>query len=230
MRQDLKFGLYYGVLACIWVLVCWAIGFDDADAPINLMWFSTLFYIIPIVFIVMGVRTLRRENGGYLKYGKGFLAGITIGFIGSLIYGLFSYIYQNLINTSYHENKIAQMYKYFAENPKMIALGNSGQVNKDELLQRSLESVHSPLTLVWGILGVFFALVFVSLIVAAIFRKEKPHSNAPTQEEIDQYLNDDMDEHLLDNENEAEKKPIETDDNNSNDTVDTSDSGGGGDD
>ena len=186
MRKDLRYGLILGGISVVWLLLMWAIGLHGEE-KLSYGFIEYFYYLVPIVCISMGIKAVRSENGGYIKYGKAFGAGALISLIGIGIYGLFYYIYINMINMEYIPNKIKQLYAYYEAHPEIV---EKTKMSIDELVQMASVQMDSAIA---NISAFVIICLLATLIIAAIYKKEQPQS-IPTKEEIDAFLNEDNEE------------------------------------
>jgi cytochrome bd-type quinol oxidase subunit 2 len=189
MRKDLQFGLIYGLAGAVWVLIMWAIGMHDADANISMSWIESIYLVVAAVIITFGMKSVKKENGGFLTIGQGFKVGAVIVLIGQLISTLFGYIYQNLINTTYVEAKAEQM-RQAMMTPEALAQLEASGISPEEYLSMMMDRMTGPMAYLWSFLGGVILMLLVTLVIAAIVQKKKPHTNEPTKEEIEEFLND----------------------------------------
>lgn len=189
MRQDLRYGLIFGGGSVLWLLLMWAIGLHGEER-VSYSFVEYFYYVLPIVCISMGIKAVREENGGYIKYGKAFSTGAIISLIGSAIYGLFYYIYTNMINTELLPNKIKQIYSYYEAHPEIV---EKTKMSIEELVQMSSAQMGSAIANISIFVAVFIICLLATLIIAAIYKKE-PQQSVPTQEEMDAFFNEDNEE------------------------------------
>lgn len=190
MRRELLYGLYLGIASIVWVVLMWVTGLDAE--PIKNKYIIMLYYILPIIFIAVGLYHIReKDNGGYLKFGAGFGKAMILSIVAGIIYILFNYIYINILNPDYMSIMLeAQKQEILADADAAARLEASG-MTVEQALYGTSSFMNSPLFFVVTFLSFLLVCTFISLIVAAIIKKNPPRVDEPTKEEIEQYLNED---------------------------------------
>ncbi len=124
--------------------------------------------VISITILFIGIKEYRDKfNGGYITFSKGFKTGFMIVLISTLIFAVFSYIYNSyIIDYSIIENNaLKESLKYMKEKKL-----------PEEQIKQSLEYTKKFLSINYAVIstvvgGIIIGSIF-SLIVAAIVKKE----------------------------------------------------------
>lgn len=128
MRSFLKFGLFTGMINCLWLLTAFEIvkainpGVPTAKARAITGMLSVLVLILGIYF---GIRAAKRQNNSKLNYKSAVFTGIKIALVNALICGLFSVLYCNVINPGYANAMVAeteQLLKAAGTTPEQMQL------------------------------------------------------------------------------------------------------------
>ena len=163
LKTALQYGAYSGLSSFIFFLVIYFTGHNPLGAA------SWLGAWIPIVFIVLGTKYHRNNDlEGYMNYGRGLGIGTLIALCASIIISMSIYIFGTVVDA-----KILEPYL----NEMMEATEKAKSFMSEELYDKGMEQI-TKMTMkdvAWSnfynvILGGFI----VSLITAAIYRKEKP--------------------------------------------------------
>lgn len=109
MKSFVKYGLWTGIISGLWCLgtftiIGWLnnIAFHGSIPASQIRSYGGLFSItILVVGIWLGMREVRRQDGGVLAYWQAVKTGIWIAGITAVIVALFSYLYCTVINPGY---------------------------------------------------------------------------------------------------------------------------------
>jgi hypothetical protein len=126
-------------------------------------------YAIVIIFIVVGVKHHRDNSlGGYISFGRAFVTGTLIGILAALVNQVFNIIY-NFIDPGYMERVTETMLEMYEE-----------QGLSEAQLQEIADRMSDPNSLSNIAIGLGMFLIFaaiISLIVAAVLKRERPAAN-----------------------------------------------------
>ena len=108
-----------------------------------------------------------QELGGFMSFKRAFLLGFTIGMVSSVIALIFNYIYMNYINHGALEAQLEMtrgiMEKMGVPDDKL-----------DDVIEEQRKSLTSPMFIVKSLFGAGFLVAIISLIMAAIMKKDRP--------------------------------------------------------
>lgn len=175
IKHSLNYGALSGLSCFAVFLLLYFLGINPLG---NSSWLSAW---IPVVIICVSTKTYREnELEGFMTYGEGWNVGVFTGIAGGMLYALLLYIFlkifdANLIESFKNEN-IEQLYKMESELKGII--GSS-------VFETTLES-YKRLDVKTVCSSDFFnktiGAILVSLITAAIFKRNKPAGlNRPTE-------------------------------------------------
>ncbi len=135
-----------------------------------------LAYLPFIAFICLAQIEYRDKSSGFMTYGQGFVEGLLFGVFSGIMMAIFMYLYYAVL----YPQGVDQMAA--AAHDKMVAQGQSG-----DALDAGTEMVKkygAIFAVVGALFGVPIFAIIVSLITAAIFKKE------PTIRDIENQQND----------------------------------------
>ena len=170
-KSYFQFGVILGVLLILSFVIMYVLNINVAENPMAgtiSSGFNNL--ILPVVFIILACNAYKKENNGFLSYGKSLKIGVGTVFVAALIFAIFNVIF-NLIFPEYAEQILSQSRQIMIrQNPNMTA----------EQLEMGLSMARkfsSPLFSIPIILITFsfFGLIY-SLIIGAFVKKDQPQS------------------------------------------------------
>jgi len=125
-----------------------------------------LSYVLLIAGIIIGSMAYRdKVLGGFISYKDAFVTGLLITIFAGILSSFFSFILIRYIDPSVVEQSMAK-----AEE-KLIARGMS-EDDIEMAMEKSREFMGSPLMVLVGLLSFAFIGTIISLITAAIVKKE----------------------------------------------------------
>ncbi|RNI24478.1 DUF4199 domain-containing protein [Rufibacter latericius] len=156
-----RFGIMTGFASIIFSLVLYLTGLHLNKGV------SYLGTIIPIIGIVMAYRYYKRENHGFMSYGQGLGTGTILATVSGVLSGVFTYIYLKFVDS----NIIQQI-----RNASIEEMENKGM--SDEQIEQATsmtEKFTTPeMMLVFGVVGAVILGFILSLIIAAIMKRNRP--------------------------------------------------------
>lgn len=161
-KLALKWGLISGVATMLYSTLLYTTGlFNNPSA-------SWVTIILAVVFITLAMREFRELNGGYLSYGEGVGLGTLTAAISGLLSATYGMIYTSFIDPTIMDQIIEANRERMEEQ---------GQLS-DEQIEAAMETMQafqSPgITFFVGVLGAVLGGLLISLIVAAIMRRNRP--------------------------------------------------------
>ena len=159
-RIALKWGLFLGVALIIYSLFLYL---TDNVGNSKLGWVS---FALSIVGLVLAMRDYRTLNGGFMTYGEGLTIGTLTAGVSGLLSSLFSVFYTTVVDTGV----MTRMVEKTREQ-----LEDSG-VSDEQIDQqiKFVEMFQSPgLLFLFGVIGAIISGLLLSLIIAAIVRRNK---------------------------------------------------------
>lgn len=159
-KSAMTYGLYLGLALIIFSLITYVTGLIGNKAV------SFLSYVIYIGMIAFAMVNFRgKENGGILKYGQGVGLGTLTSVVGGVLSSIFMFILFKYIDPSLIEHVVNQAMEE--------ALQKGAPEEHLAEAEKWIRIFTSPTAmLVIGIIGSAFFGLIISLILAAIFKKE----------------------------------------------------------
>ncbi|MCK5637173.1 MAG: DUF4199 domain-containing protein [Flavobacteriaceae bacterium] len=94
----LNYGLYSGIAAIIISVLNYAIG--NVYEPH--WWVMAVSIIVSIAIIILGIKSFKDSNDGYLSIGEAIKIGVGIALIGGIIGAIYMLIFTNFIETDFY--------------------------------------------------------------------------------------------------------------------------------
>lgn len=163
-RLAIRFGIISAVVYIIASLVIYALGHNPAGRH------SWLIYWLPIVFIVLSVRSFRIRLGGYISFPDAFINGFGVGIVATFFISIYMYILLT--------NDPSLITDYIDQNLKIL------DKNKEDVIRVQGKEVYERLVasnkaldvrniFSDGVIRKLAGQVITSLFVAAFFRKKQ---------------------------------------------------------
>lgn len=160
-RTALKWGVIIGIISIIYSTAIMVSG-QIANQSL-----SYLFYVVMAIGIFMAMNDFKKENQGFMSYSQGLGLGVMKSTIVGLISGFFTFAYMKFIDSTMTD----QLMKKASEDMEKKGL-------PDEQIEQAMEyskMFMSPGALfILGLIGTVFIGFILSLIIAAIVKKDKP--------------------------------------------------------
>lgn len=170
-KTALTYGVYLGVISIIYSVILYVAGMLG-NKPLGYV--SYLIVIGVLIWAMLNYRD--KVNDGYMSYGTGVGLGFLTALIGGVIGAVFTYVLMAFIDPSLPETLLnAALEEAVQKSPEIE--GNL------EMVEGMMRKMMSPGVLaISGIIGSAIGGVIISLILAAIFKKDKPMFEAEAQE------------------------------------------------
>lgn len=161
-RIALKWGIISAIISVVFTIILY--NFDLW----KMVWVSVTFgLLITVVVLVLASKEFKGLNEGFMTFGQGFGMSMLIIAVSGLISNAFNQLYINVIDTG-----MLDKIKDFQEE-MYIKQGLSDE--QIEMALQQAERFSSPgMQFLFSILGSLFFGLIISLIVAAIMKKERP--------------------------------------------------------
>jgi hypothetical protein len=173
MKPSLKYGL---LLAAAVILLHLVIHFTvgaDSQVGKSVMLLNYGLYTLAIVLCLL---ELRKEQQGYLTYGKAFSTGFMVMLSAGLIVAIYTYVYYKFINHDFIVKSYALVQQSLDE--KNLDENSMATANKVAHIMLTPGGI-SVITL----LGMLFWGAIISLIIAAFLKRDQGFPGAtPVQE------------------------------------------------
>jgi ABC-type multidrug transport system fused ATPase/permease subunit len=169
LQHTMSWGAITGIILIVYSLILY-LAHQTYNQVLGL-----LSYILLIAGIIVGSIAYRDKIlGGFISYKDAFLAGLLITIFAGILSSFFSFILIRFIDPGVIEQSIAQT------EEKLINRG----LSEDQIelaMEKSKEFIGSPLMVLVGLLSFAFIGTIISLITAAIVKKESSPFNTGSQ-------------------------------------------------
>lgn len=165
MNTVLRFGLLYGAIECLWMLLMYVTGLNRLE----MAWvFRLPSLVVAVVCVMQAVKQYRLgEGNGFISFGKAFRTSLGVLITGSVIISVFTIIDQKFIDTTKMDVEFQRQIE------KMEASGVPEESIDKAMEMREKFNQPSWLLSISLAGGVVFSLI-MALILAAILKKENP--------------------------------------------------------
>lgn len=167
-KPHVEFGLFYGLAMILSFVLIYVLNIDPFENPLVGTLTSVFSYLIfPVAFIYFGIAAFKKNNQGFASLGECLKTGVTIAFIGALLFAVFNVIF-NYIFPEYLLEILAQTKKIMVkQNPSMTSDQLETAISMTKKFSSPIFSI--PMTL---LMFSFLGLIY-SLIIGLIVRKER---------------------------------------------------------
>jgi hypothetical protein len=160
-QHTMTWGAITGIILIVFSLVLY-LAHQTANKALGY-----LSYILLIAGIVIGSIAYRdKVLGGFISYKDAFVAGLLITIFAGILSSFFTFILIRYIDPSVVEQILAQT------EEKMIARGLS-EDDVELAMEKTREFIGSPVMVLVGLFSFAFIGTVISLITAAIVKKER---------------------------------------------------------
>ncbi len=171
-KSYLQFGIFFGLAMVLSFVLIYIMDISPVDNPMIGVLSSILNYLVfPVAFIYFGCTVFKKENNGFISLPENLKVGVSIAFVGAIIFSLFSVIF-NVIFPEYMDIVLGQSKQIMLkQNPNLT----SEQLETAISITKKFSSplFYVPLTLLmFSFLGVIY-----SLIIGLILKKDRPQFN-----------------------------------------------------
>ena len=166
MKPNIKYGIILGGILMAISLLLYALGMDKDETVSKIA--GVFNILIPIIITFLGIKALRDENqNGFITFGQGFSCGMVISIVGAVISGIYSYLYFVVINPG--------MVTYIRMKQEQEMLDRGLSESEVEKMAGTLEMWSTPgMMAAFAIIGMIILGLVISLIAAAILKREDP--------------------------------------------------------
>ncbi|NEU69060.1 DUF4199 domain-containing protein [Spirosoma agri] len=160
-RVALKWGAFLGLSLILITSAMYLTG------QTSNMWFNVLTLVTMVACLALAMREYKVSTGGYIAFGEGFGMGALLSAVAGLISAAFITFYNVFIDPSIQQRAFAQAREQLEEQGKL----------SDEQIDQALEfsqKFQSPgFTFIAGVFGTLIIGALLSLIIAAVIRRDK---------------------------------------------------------
>lgn len=165
MSRELRYGLIAGFITITWMSLGYYLGWDKSEIGKYAPYVSLLILAIGIYFTILFKRD--KDLGGAITFKEAFMAGSAASFVIGAMVGLFLLIYSQYINPDLVNQMAKETGDYYKTQP------NVTQEQIDKAVD-GVKAMYSPFgQLTYGIGTTMLTGVLITLICAAVMRKEK---------------------------------------------------------
>ncbi|PWG79269.1 DUF4199 domain-containing protein [Pararcticibacter amylolyticus] len=166
-QSALAYSLYSILL--IYVLYFMGVDMNKADLSTGTKVITWLLSYLPFLGAIMYAQKYHRDEqlGGSISFGRAFSTGFRVSLISGLIIGVFMVLYYKVLNTNAFDAVMNATEEAMLNNPSM---GDSQR----ETAMSMTRNWFGPMALVGTIIGMAIVGSILSLIGAAILKKEAP--------------------------------------------------------
>ncbi len=159
-KSAMTYGLYMGLILIVYALVLYFAGLTGNTAA---GYFTYLVYIGMLCYTMINFRD--KENGGALAYGQGVGLGTFTMVVGGVLSSIFSFILMKYIDPGLMDQLVNKALE--------DAMAKGTPEEQLEMVEKMVRMFTNPTAvLLLGIFGSGFIGAIISLILAAIFKKE----------------------------------------------------------
>lgn len=157
MSVGLKWGVINALVSMVFFLILVLAGLNAFDNKWG--WIGSIF---TIVLLVLAHKAFKDQGDGFMTYGQGVGIGFWMGVVGTIVAGLFTYVYSNIIDPATMEN-FYEMQRMQMEERNM----------PDDQIDIALEWTRKLFWVFYLIGGVVGSLI-LALIVSIFTQKKNP--------------------------------------------------------
>lgn len=171
MNATLKYGLIAGLMMAVTMLALYYISLELSQ---NMSIATIVSIVVPIIFMVLAVRTERTLQGGLISFGEALKTSFFVYMIASIISTVVSFAHMQTYSDETWE-EIAEIQKSNASG--MMKMFGADELAIDEALDEGLsaedikEQTASPSIVLIGLIGAAIFGMIISLIVALIMKR-----------------------------------------------------------
>ena len=160
-RVALKYGVLAAVVAMVYSTILNVSGLGQNT------WLTAISYIFMIVAIFLGIKEFREKNQGFISYGEGLGLGSLLSAVLGVLSAAFTLFYIRFIDDSVLTQGLDRLREDMERQGK-------DDVQIEQALEVSQKLMSPGLMFVSVIIVTLIAGFVISLIAAAIMRREKP--------------------------------------------------------
>lgn len=163
----LQFGLMSSLAYLLFFVVLYLMG---AESFVS--WGGYSSSVIPIVFAILGVRKVKKDNGGYITFREALKVSFGILVITAFSSMLFSYVLYNFIDPPFAESMTQVM---VGQTQRMLEKMGASQ----DIIEKSVSKMldNNMFSLGQLLQSFMFSCIFmfvIAVIISAIMKKNKP--------------------------------------------------------
>ncbi len=162
-KAGMTYGVYLGLISVVFTLIIYFAGLVGES---YVSWISLAISIVFVSWVMINFRD--KQNGGYLAYKQGVGLGFVTFLIGGIVSSLFTFVLFKFVDPGLVEQIVEKsLDEAIQKNPEI-----EGNMEMVEKMTRMF--VNPTAMALMGVLMSAIGGIIISLILAAIFKKEKP--------------------------------------------------------
>ena len=154
-------GLKYGLISTLIGIVIFLILVLSGQNAFDNKW-SWINIVISVAILYLAHKNFKDEGDGFMTYGQGVGIGFWIALVGTVVAGLFTYVYSNIIDATVMDAFYEQQYDKMQENGMA-----------DQQIDVALEWTKKLFWPMYAFFGLFFG-VLLAVIVSIFTQKKAP--------------------------------------------------------
>jgi len=171
MGTKVFYGLVWTLATAALMLLLFFTGFQTERLATG-KYLNYVGLLIPVAALYLGIKAVRDERpGGTMTYGQGVSAGMAISTFAALMSAVYSWFHFTFVNPRFTDYTLEMVRQQWADRGMTVE-----QVEQAERITRKM--LTAPMQ---AVVGIFFTLLIglvLSLIIAAILKRDKPVSAA----------------------------------------------------
>jgi|GEM_PF-1709635 hypothetical protein len=171
-KNGINFGIILGVIGIVSQMTVYALGGISKENAILNSIIQFIFWAAYLIVRIIQCNNVKKEFNGYISLKELFTTLTVTITIGILISQLFTFVFNNFIDAEYGTamNDFMNEQQIMAQN----AMKSFTKVSSEDLKEIANTNNFSILNILQGTLVAFLISSIMNLILAAIFKKDKP--------------------------------------------------------
>jgi hypothetical protein len=159
-----KYGVNYGLTLGIVMIIISMVMYAADMAFKEQQWPTYIYYVLFPVIIIYCISQYKKQNHGLLSISEAIKAGIVVAVISALVYTVYVFVFNYVIDPGYNEKVLEFSINKIAES--------DAPVEAKEISVKMIEFFMNPIngSLFWIALSLFFGLIY-SLIGGLAMKK-----------------------------------------------------------
>ena len=160
-KITINYGIYLALALIVFALAMYAMG-----KTYDRSWYIQVTgIVIMAVFVVLGIKELKKSNNGLLTLGQGLKTGVGIALISAIIYVLYTVVFVKFVEPGFIDNVIEMQREQMLDNPNMSE-------EMIESMETNTQKYFWPFT-IGGILIFNIFIGFVISLIASLAMQKK---------------------------------------------------------
>lgn len=160
-RVALKWGVMLGIALMLITLLMYL------TTPTGNIGFTLLTLAVMVAFLYLGMSEYRRLNGGFMSYGEGMGLGALLSAVAGMLSAAFTTFYNVVIDPGIQQRSVELAREQLEKQ-------NMSDEQIDQAMEMAMKFQSPGFMFVAGIFGTIIMGALLSLVVAAVLRKNRP--------------------------------------------------------